>query len=127
MIAAGTAASLLLAVSGCGAELRPAASTRSSIAPDGGLARAAVDDAIRTHVPALRACYEKFAAAEGRPMGVVRFGWRIDPSGAVSSVAIVATTLHSAAIEGCIADEVARWRFPAAARETEVTEHPFSF
>jgi hypothetical protein len=117
----------LCAVPACGAEVRPAASARSSLAPEAGLTRAVVDEAIRARVSAVRECYEKSAPSEGRPMGLVRLGWHIAPSGAVSSVIVVATTLHSATIEGCIVDEVGRWSFPASARETEVTEHPFSF
>lgn len=120
------APAMLLVASACGAELR-AESSRSVIGRDGGLSPEAVHEVVRAHVPAVRACYERFAKAEGRPMGVVRFGWRIEPSGAVTSVQIVATTLHSSSIEGCIADDVARWHFPAAPRATEVGEYPFTF
>jgi len=119
---------LLMATgSACGAEVRPAASTRSAIGADAGLSREVVDEVVRAHVPAVRACYEQHARAEGRPMGVVRVGWRVEPSGAVASVEIVATTLHSTAIEGCITSEIARWQFPASSRSTEVAEHPFTF
>ena len=111
----------------CGAEVRPSASTRSTIGGDAGLSRAMVDEVVTAHVSAIRACYEDHAKAEGRPPGVVRAGWHIEPSGAVASVEIVSTTLHSTAIEGCITAEIARWKFPASARPTEVSEHPFSF
>ena len=110
----------------CGAELR-AESARSVLGRGGGLPPDAVHEVVRAHVPAVRACYEQFAKAEGRPMGVVRVGWQIEPSGAVTSVLIVATTLHSSAIESCIANDVARWPFPASPRATEVREYPFTF
>jgi hypothetical protein len=118
---------VLLATFACGAEVRPGASTRSAIAPDGGLTRAAVDEVVRAHLSTVRGCYEKFAAAEHRPMGVVRLAWRVASSGEVSSVMLVASTLHSAPIEACIADDVGRWQFPSSARDTEITDHPFSF
>ena len=112
--------------SACGAELR-AESSRSVIGREGGLAPETVHEVVRAHAPEVRACYEQFAKAEGRPMGVVRFQWQIEPSGAVASRQVVATTLHSSSIEGCIADSVVRWRFPAAPRPTEVAEYPFTF
>ncbi|HSO34106.1 MAG TPA: AgmX/PglI C-terminal domain-containing protein [Labilithrix sp.] len=120
-------AALLLVASACGAEVRPGVSTRSKLGAEAGLSRDAVDAVVRGHVPAIRACYEAHATAEGRPMGVVRVGWRVEPSGAVASVEIVATTLHSTSIEGCITSEIARWQFPASSRSTEVAEHPFTF
>jgi hypothetical protein len=84
-----------------------------------------VHTVVRAHVPAIRGCFERFAKAEGRPTGVVRFGWQIEPAGTVASVELVASTLHSAAIESCIADDLAHWKFPAAPRATEVREYPF--
>jgi hypothetical protein len=119
------AATLLLA--SCGAEFRPGVSTRSRLGAEAGLSRAVIDDVVREHLPAIRACYEAHAAAEGRPMGVVRVGWRVEPTGAVASVAIVATTLRSSSIEGCMISAIARWQFPTSSRATEVVEHPFSF
>jgi len=117
---------ILVAGTACGADLR-AESARSRIGTGGGLAPDAVHALVRAHVPEVRACYEQFAKAEGRPMGVVRFAWTVDPSGAVTGLQVVATTLHSSSIEGCIADEVRRWTFPAAPRATEVSEYPFTF
>jgi hypothetical protein len=115
---------LILAASACDPSRRPAAA-RSVIAPDAGLSADAVHTVVHAHVSAIRACYEQFAKVEGRPMGVVRFGWQIDPSGAVTSVELVASTLHSAAIESCIAADIARWRFPASPRLTEIRQYPF--
>ena len=112
---------------GCGAEVRPGASARSSLGADAGLSRAMVDEVVTSHLPAIRACYEDHAKAEGRPMGVVRVGWQIEPAGAVGRVEIVSTTLRSSAIEGCITREVARWTFPTSSRPTSVAEHPFTF
>ena len=60
-------------------------------------------------------------------MGVVRIGWHIEPSGAVSGVQMVASTLHSAPVESCIGEEVSRWQFPGSPRATEVAEYPFTF
>jgi hypothetical protein len=117
---------LFLVLSGCGASLR-AEATRSRVAKGGGLSPDVVHNVVRARVPAVVACYERFAKGESRPMGVVRFGWHIEPSGAVSGVQIVATTLHSSSIEGCIADEVAKWQFPATPLATEVEQYPFTF
>ena len=111
----------------CGAEVRPGASARSSLGEDAGLSRAMVDEVVASHLAAIRACYEDHAKSEGRPMGVVRVGWQIEPSGAVSRVEIVSTTLRSSAIEGCITRDIVRWTFPSSSRPTSVTEHPFTF
>lgn len=117
---------VVFSASACGAA-RTGASARSVIGPDAGLAQEAVHAVVRAHVAAIRSCYERFAKAEGRPMGVVRLGWQIDPSGAVEGVQLVASSLHSAAIESCIADDVTRWQFPSAPRATEVRAYPFEF
>ena len=117
---------MLIAVAACGATLR-AESSRSVIDRDSALAPDAVHTVVNAHLPAIRACYEQRASAEGRPMGVARFAWTIEPSGAVTGVLVVATTLHSSAIESCIADELSRWQFPASPRATEVKEYPFTF
>lgn len=127
LAAVGAVGAVGAVAAGCGAQVRPVSSAASRIAHGGGLSQKDVDDAVTTHLPAVRACYERRAAAEGRPMGVVRFAWRIETSGAVSNVALVASTLHSGAIETCIADEVGRWQFPTSQQETEITEHPFAF
>jgi hypothetical protein len=117
---------LALALTACGAS-RSGGSARSVIGPDAGLAPDAVHAVVRAHVDAIRACYERSAKSEGRPMGVVRLGWQIEPSGAVTSVQLVASSLHSAAVESCIADDVARWQFPSAPRATEIRAYPFEF
>ena len=118
---------VLLAASACGAEPRGGASSKSVIGSDAGLAAYAVHEVVRAHVPAVRACYEQFAKVEGRPMGVLRVGWQVEPSGSVANVLVVATTLHSSALESCIKEDVARWQFPKSPRPTEVVEYPFTF
>ncbi len=117
---------LVSAVSACGVSRRPAPA-RSVIVRAGGLAPDSVHAEVRERLPAIRACYERFATVEGRPMGVVRLGWQIEASGAVTSVELIASSLHSAAIESCIAADVARWQFPRAPQPTEVREYPFEF
>ncbi len=117
---------LLLAAAACEGS-QASTSARSVISPAGGLAPDAVHTVVHEHVPAIRACYERFAKAEGRPMGVIRFGWQVDSSGAVSSVELVASSLHSAAIASCIAEEVGRWQFPRSRQATEIREYPFEF
>jgi hypothetical protein len=117
---------VLLALSACGASQR-GTSARSVIGPDAGLSPDAVHAVVRAHVAAIRGCFERFARAEGRPAGVVRLGWQIEPAGTVTSVDLVASTLHSAAIESCIADDIARWRFPVSRQATEIREYPFEF
>lgn len=117
---------LALSASACGVSRTPA-SARSVIGPDGGLAPEAVHAVVRAHVEAIRACYERTAKSEGRPMGVVRFAWQIDATGTVSGVQLVASSLHSAAVESCIADDIARWQFPSSPRATDVRAYPFEF
>ena len=112
--------------SACGAELREA-SGKSVIGNGSGLSPEAVHQVVRAHVPAIRACYERFAKAENRPQGVVRFGWHVEPSGAVTNVELVASTLHSAAIESCIKEDIPRWQFPGSALASEIAEYPFTF
>ena len=120
------AVAFVLSASACGVSRTPA-SARSVIGPDAGLAPDAVHAVVHARLPAIRNCYERFAKTEGRPMGVIRFAWQIEPSGAVSSVQLVASSLNSAAIESCIADDLTRWQFPSSPRATEIRAYPFEF
>lgn len=120
------AGAVLFAATACGGSQHRTAG-RIVIGPEAGLAPDAVHTVVNAHVSAIRDCFERSAKAEGRPTGVVRFGWQVEPSGSVTSVELVSSTLHSAAIESCIAGDIARWKFPASPRTTEIREYPFEF
>ncbi|MDB4941311.1 MAG: Glycine-rich cell wall structural protein 1 precursor [Labilithrix sp.] len=116
-----------IALASCGAQVRPETSARTRLDDGAALTKASVDAVIQAHAAGIAGCYERFAKAEGRPMGVVRLGWTVEPSGAVADVQVVSTTLRSTSIEGCMRDEVSRWTFPRAAERSVVAEHPFTF
>jgi len=117
---------MLFAASAC-VDSRRGTAGRSVIGPDAGLQPDAVHSVANAHVAAIRDCFERSAKAEGRPTGVVRFGWQVEPSGDVTSVELVSSTLHSAAIESCIAGDIARWKFPMSGQATEIRVYPFEF
>ena len=120
------AGATILAASACVSSQHGTAG-RSVIGPGAGLQPDAVHAVVNAHVAAIRGCFERSAKAEGRPTGVVRFGWHVELSGDVTSVELVSSTLHSAAIETCISGDIARWKFPASRQPTEVRVYPFEF
>jgi TonB family protein len=56
----------------------------------------------------------------------VRF--TISPAGVVTSAETVESSLNSPAVEGCLVDAIARWRFPPPQTKGDlIVVYPFAF
>lgn len=94
----------------------------------GGLDREIIAQTIKTYLGQILYCYERQLSASPDLFGKVAVRFTIGPSGAVETQAIGDTTLKNAAVEGCILNKVAGWRFPAPSGGTKVmVSYPFLF
>jgi hypothetical protein len=67
---------------------------------------------IRSHVDAVRRCYEAVLIEPPYPRGRVMARILISGTGNVTSTCVVNTTLNRLEAERCIVDEALTWRFP---------------
>lgn len=79
----------------------------------GSLSREVIRRVIRRHINEVRFCYEQELNQRPDLEGRVQVAFIISPTGAVQSAAIGASTLSNSRVEGCIAEAVRRWTFPA--------------
>jgi len=82
--------------------------------------------AIRDHMAAVRACYERALKRHPEIGGRLVLRFALTPAGTVSSVEVDEDTLKDADVTACVKAAVASWRFPAPPRRVEVI-FPFVF
>jgi hypothetical protein len=87
----------------------------------------AINRVVRSHAPALRACYDTELVRDSRLRGGVTLEWTIAPSGSVTSASLVSSTIHNARLEGCVLRQVRSWRFLENDTPTHVAAYPFRF
>jgi TonB family protein len=92
-----------------------------------GLSPDQVGRVVRAHQGAVRACYEVEAQKDPSLRGALVVSWTIDPSGAVTSVNVLRSTLNNARVEQCVPRLVRSWRFPASEGSTDVPAFPIRF
>jgi TonB family protein len=68
---------------------------------------------IRRHINEVRFCYEQELAQRPDLSGRVTVSFIISATGAVQTSSVANTTLNNARVEGCVAQAVRRWTFPA--------------
>ncbi|MGE0787275.1 MAG: TonB family protein [Sandaracinaceae bacterium] len=73
----------------------------------------------------IRYCYENELQRRPGLRGRVEVSWRILPSGEVGDARIAASTMGSAAVEGCIVRQIRRWRFPPPREGQVEVRYPF--
>jgi len=93
----------------------------------GGLSEGQIRAVVKSHEGALRACYESEARNDPSLRGGVTTSWDIDVHGAVANAKIIAETLNSPRVEGCIVRQIASWSFPASDTPTNIGSFPFRF
>jgi len=86
---------------------------------------AEIQGVVRGGFKGFRTCYEKILAVDPKAAGKVTAKFRIMPNGAVEAVSSD-STFEGSDIGNCIADRVAKMRFPAGGVKTEVT-YPIAF
>jgi TonB family protein len=87
----------------------------------------AVNGVVRSHVSAIRYCYEVEVQRAPNLRGRVTLTWRISSAGAVSSARVGNSSLGNARVEGCMVRQVRRWRFPPPEQGECVVHYPFMF
>ena len=92
----------------------------------GGLAPEPIRRVVIAHRHALQACYTTEAQRDATLRGGITVNWIIEPSGTVVSAYVIGSTIHNAAVESCVLDEVRAWTFPSSNGISAVT-FPFSF
>ncbi len=113
----------LFLVAACGD--RPTA--RSSDEARGkGLSEKEIRRVVTGHIGSLRACYKSEVKRNPNLAGTITANWEILPAGQVTKVRLTDSTLHNERMEGCIAREVRRWRFPSSTFGTNA-EWPLQF
>lgn len=94
---------------------------------EGGLTRDQVTRVVKDHQNAIKYCYEKELQRQPSLSGKIEVYWVIRPGGAVDRVKVVATTVGSREVEGCIERQVRNWQFPRSNADTIVQSFPFFF
>ncbi len=79
----------------------------------GSLSREVIRRVIRRHINEVRFCYEQQLNARPDLEGRVMVSFIISPTGAVQTASVGNSTIHNAAVEGCVIQAVRRWTFPA--------------
>ena len=79
----------------------------------GSLSKEVIRRVIQRHINEVRFCYEQELSSRPDLSGRVQVKFIISPSGAVQAANVESSTLGAARAEGCIAQAVRRWTFPA--------------
>jgi hypothetical protein len=79
----------------------------------GSLSKEVIRRVIQRHINEVRFCYEQELNSRPDLSGRVQVKFIISPSGAVQAANVESSTLGATRAEGCIAQAVRRWTFPA--------------
>jgi hypothetical protein len=79
----------------------------------GSLSKEVIRRVIQRHINEVRFCYEQELNSRPDLSGRVQIKFIISPSGAVQAANVESSTLGATRAEGCIAQAVRRWTFPA--------------
>lgn len=79
----------------------------------GSLSHEVIRRTIRRHINEVRFCYERELAQRPDLAGRVTVSFIIGSTGSVTTATTTNTTLQNARVEGCLAQAVRRWTFPA--------------
>jgi TonB family protein len=94
----------------------------------GSLAKEVIRRTIQRHLSEVRFCYSKGLLKRPDLNGRVQVMFMITSTGAVQEARVIDSELNQADVEGCIAEAVRRWTFPAPDAGGYVTvRYPFVF
>ncbi len=94
-------------------------------AEHGSLSREAIRSVVRRHINEVRYCYEQQLQRRPELAGRVVVSFIISSTGTVQSAFVSESTLSNASAEGCIAQAVRRWTFPAPTGGIVTVNYPF--
>lgn len=131
-VGSGTGGGLGRGSGGLGVKGRPAQETRvrvtlASPRVSGYLSPEQIARVVRAHSSALRYCYEVEVQRQPSLRGRIVAAWQISLSGSVSSARIDSSTMNNPRVEGCIARQIRRWRFPQPDGGEVRVSFPFVF
>jgi TonB family protein len=94
---------------------------------EGALSKAQVAVVVRSHLAAVKHCYDQRRAAGALALGGVEVSWRITSDGQVVDAEVSSSSTDDPKLDECIVRQVRNWTFPAAKGETVVRRFPFQF
>lgn len=93
----------------------------------GFLSREQINRVVQANRAAIKYCFESALQHEPHLSGKLEAAWRIDRSGAVSTVRVAKSTLGSPKVEGCVLRQIKRWQFPKPDGGEVDVVYPFIF
>jgi hypothetical protein len=93
----------------------------------GSLSRGEVLAVINRHMARIQQCYERGLTRKGTMAGRVSFTWTITPTGKVSGLRQVSSTLGDVQVSNCISKVISRMRFPRPKGGSVSITFPFIF
>lgn len=95
---------------------------------EGNLTKEEVEGVIRSHLPAIKACYERSLKINPNIKGRVLTSFEIGVNGKVNRSEIANSTLNNPATEQCVAQVIKQWQFPVPRGKGVVrVTYPFTF
>lgn len=91
----------------------------SETAPD-------VESLVKSKLRDLDSCYEQEKQANPKAKGKALFSFAIEINGKTSGVRLLASTLKSPMMEGCLVNKIESWQFPTQAKVVLI-HYPFAF
>ena len=82
---------------------------------------------VRANQAAIKYCFELALQRQPNLKGAVNVQWRISLQGRVTSTRVTKTTLRNSKVEGCMARQIKRWKFPKPDGGEVVVTYPFLF
>jgi hypothetical protein len=93
----------------------------------GGLSKEQINKVVRSHLNAVKFCYEKELQRKPTLSGKLEIYWVILPDGTVDKSKVASSSVEDAAVEGCVVRQVKQWSFPKSDGRTVVQSYPFIF
>ena len=99
-----------------------------SSGPKGTLDKEDIRGLIRSHIPAVKACYERELSGKPALQGTILSRFTIASDGAVMASAIQSSTMNDAKVEDCLGREICNWEFPKPlGGGIVIVSYPFNF
>lgn len=94
---------------------------------NGFLSKEQINRVVRANQAAIKYCFELALQRQPNLKGAVNVQWRISLQGRVTSTRVTKTTLRNSKVEGCMARQIKRWKFPKPDGGEVVVTYPFLF
>ena len=94
---------------------------------EGGMSREMVKRVIDQHLDEITYCYETALMTNPSILGRIVYEWKILKDGRVGEIRIVASSVNSNQIHGCIKSAIKSWQFPKPVGTEVIVSYPFVF